>query len=622
MKDDSRRQAILDRVAQLSASLPKRTTRKDRKRLAKPPESQVAPMVTASQKPGHPYPSSSPVLDRPYLHISGRRHVPKLVDANRFPFLRIKKPQSPLIGALIRRASRLREKRAIRTVELEKVIDLGKEEDEWDKILDHEFNTKSPGSSWAQESSEALNEIRRRHEAVLAKRISTAKQMTIIVEKEEALALKEELELEKGKQSGGRRNNPAVGGRKDGDSTGDMHTPAGSTRSGVSSIKEHRTDTLRYTKPHEHSWDTLTRSRSTSYSPGEGPSTHPERPPTNIADQNIGTDDNKAVLLNSSLQGGHSSAAHPFKSIANVYDVRNSKRPRVAGFRRLQQREGSRLISNRSRAHRRPTVLRKDLWPLASDPRSTDQEANRRMRSQVRQFSASKRLQENNATSIPSAFDAQTKPRSQAAPGTLQIVHDISRQSTDGHRPSDSNSKTARTVIRRRASIRIRRFRYDGVGGQKDRLSESPTHAGDASPRIRRLQYDGVEGQRNRPSESPTHAGDVSFRIRRLEYDGVKSRDNRLSQSPTHAGEARKLERAQEMAERHQRGEAVTVRQHLKRDVPLNKPQRTEKSVESRDGDAESADVIVRNRVGAPVVRKVSKPSSLQDTTNDISKPE
>ena len=196
--------------------MPRSFVKERKKPQPEPPKPNVAPRApaskTASKQQSRSYPSRSPVLERPYLQISGRRHVPTLVDANRFPFLRIKKPQSPLIGALIRRAARLREKRQLQRVRFEKEIRLGKEEDEWDRLLGLEFGLSEPRQSWKDESAEVLRETKKRHDAAVERKISIAREMTIIVEKEKALALHEKMEKKNQKPSGRRRLRTADGG--------------------------------------------------------------------------------------------------------------------------------------------------------------------------------------------------------------------------------------------------------------------------------------------------------------------------------------------------------------------------------------------------------------------------
>ncbi|KAL9130185.1 MAG: hypothetical protein Q9217_001579 [Psora testacea] len=134
-----------------------------------------------------------PLLERPYLHLSGRRHIPKLVNACRFPFLRIKKPQPAQLSRMIRDSIETRENRIRRSQELQTQIEIAKEEDEWDDILSRELGvSKIAGEgSWTTAPHDALGDIKQAHERVLKKRMEMAARMADIVEKEVALAAEE-----------------------------------------------------------------------------------------------------------------------------------------------------------------------------------------------------------------------------------------------------------------------------------------------------------------------------------------------------------------------------------------------------------------------------------------------
>ena len=137
----------------------------------------------------------TPVLARPYANVSGHRHIPKLVNANRFPILRICKPQSPVITGLIRHSIRSREKRLARSLQMVQNIRMGMDEDAWDCIIRAEFGLLEPGGSWTIESASALAEIKRQHYAAVEKRKRISQQMTTIVEEEKALAQAERAKL-------------------------------------------------------------------------------------------------------------------------------------------------------------------------------------------------------------------------------------------------------------------------------------------------------------------------------------------------------------------------------------------------------------------------------------------
>ena len=161
------------------------------------PNLQQPRVITPDPVPDQQQPHFTPVLARPYPQISGPRHIPVLVNANQFPFLRIKKPQSPLIGALIRHSIRSREKSLAWSSQLEQNISLGEDEDVWDEILRADFGLLEEGVSWTDESHTAHREIKTKHIADAQKKRRIARQMTIIVEKEKALAQEERAELRK-----------------------------------------------------------------------------------------------------------------------------------------------------------------------------------------------------------------------------------------------------------------------------------------------------------------------------------------------------------------------------------------------------------------------------------------
>ena len=158
------------------------------------------------------------VLDRPYLKLSGRRHVPRLGCANGLPFLRIKKPQPPLLGRIFKykilRKARWFEKLKQMDTELVRA-DL---EDRWDSLV---ASVKKDGSephlpkvkrfdgwkwlsrepSWKMAIEVSIAWLNRRKASDGQERIKLAKRMTEIIWKEQALADKEEMERKKVKSA-------------------------------------------------------------------------------------------------------------------------------------------------------------------------------------------------------------------------------------------------------------------------------------------------------------------------------------------------------------------------------------------------------------------------------------
>ncbi|KZF22313.1 hypothetical protein L228DRAFT_283474 [Xylona heveae TC161] len=145
--------------------------------------------------PPAPYPGASPVLSRPYKQISGRRHIPVLVNANGFPILRFKKPQSPFLSRILRQKITQRHRRVERMHALESMMQLANEEDEWDSLLQAQHGISlMPESKWTREILFALMNTRevlkQQYEAIGA----LSARMLDIVEKEKELAAQEKAE--------------------------------------------------------------------------------------------------------------------------------------------------------------------------------------------------------------------------------------------------------------------------------------------------------------------------------------------------------------------------------------------------------------------------------------------
>lgn len=141
-------------------------------------------------------------MDRPYLALSGRRHVPTLVNANRVPFLRLKKPQSPYISRIIRNIIETRERRLALAERLIDQISITQTEDEWDAILFTEFGLEdnASGCSWSHEVQLALDENRQLQTKAVQRRVDIAARMHSIVEQEKQLAVEEHRNIQKEKR--------------------------------------------------------------------------------------------------------------------------------------------------------------------------------------------------------------------------------------------------------------------------------------------------------------------------------------------------------------------------------------------------------------------------------------
>ena len=130
-------------------------------------------------------------MDRPFPNLSGRRHVPKLVNANRIPFLRFKRPQSPFVSRIIRDTAKTRERRSLIAMELDRQIPAALAEDGWDRILFDKFGLKDEGMSWSHEIKLAHKENHSLQAIAIERRINIAARMQQIVDQEKQLAVEE-----------------------------------------------------------------------------------------------------------------------------------------------------------------------------------------------------------------------------------------------------------------------------------------------------------------------------------------------------------------------------------------------------------------------------------------------
>ncbi len=140
------------------------------------------------------------MLDRPYHDLSGRRQVPKLVNANRVPFLRVKKPQSPYVSRIIRNTVKTREKRIALSARLAEQIPIAQTEDKWDDIIFKVFGLEEvTGSAWSHELHQAIHENQNLQTSAIQKRADLSARMHSIVEQEKMLAAEEEQLMKKEK---------------------------------------------------------------------------------------------------------------------------------------------------------------------------------------------------------------------------------------------------------------------------------------------------------------------------------------------------------------------------------------------------------------------------------------
>ncbi|KAF2691337.1 hypothetical protein K458DRAFT_287291 [Lentithecium fluviatile CBS 122367] len=193
----------------LISSLPPRLTRPRPIRLPRPPS---APSTT--KHPLAVLPPDRAVLNvRPYAKTSGPRHVPILAAANGIPFLRLTKPQPPALSRVLRqKLDRKIERFHLRTLLLNYWVPIGRQEDEWDAILEREcgfrdenepeegWNGEGNGRSgavaempvkWADAMLAAIQENVQAYEKEIQTDKRTVEKMMAIVDAEMELAKRE-----------------------------------------------------------------------------------------------------------------------------------------------------------------------------------------------------------------------------------------------------------------------------------------------------------------------------------------------------------------------------------------------------------------------------------------------
>ena len=169
--------------------------------LEEPPSSTQAQTIQADKAPkiyAAPYPGAARTLDRPYQNLSGRRHVPILVNANRVPILRIKKPQPPFLSRIIRDTVKTRNHRILRGERLANELPIAQDEDEWDHNLRKLAGLDSRNllePRWHHEIKRAIDDNNQLRVGAIQKRAEVSAELHAIVEKEKALAQEEKLRL-------------------------------------------------------------------------------------------------------------------------------------------------------------------------------------------------------------------------------------------------------------------------------------------------------------------------------------------------------------------------------------------------------------------------------------------
>ena len=138
----------------------------------------------------------SSVLDRPYLNISGRRHIPRLKNANRLPILMIGKPQSPTLSGIIRSKTANRLKWMRNSAAAKENKSFCEDEDQWDRLLatdfGEDFRIERSEDKWIDAIETGLKSMDAKAAKEVKKSRAVAAKMARIVEEETKLALEEQ----------------------------------------------------------------------------------------------------------------------------------------------------------------------------------------------------------------------------------------------------------------------------------------------------------------------------------------------------------------------------------------------------------------------------------------------
>ncbi|KAL2828901.1 hypothetical protein BDW59DRAFT_39249 [Aspergillus cavernicola] len=132
------------------------------------------------------HPDTRPILSRPRPVVSGRRHVPVLVNARGVPFLRIKKPQPKNLSCALRTKLDRRWKMIERRDKMLSEVRLGKAEDYWDSLTAGEEKV-----TWASAAETAWDDARCWIQKTDRKNKALAESMWKVVLAERKLAEKE-----------------------------------------------------------------------------------------------------------------------------------------------------------------------------------------------------------------------------------------------------------------------------------------------------------------------------------------------------------------------------------------------------------------------------------------------
>ena len=133
------------------------------------------------------HPDATPILSRPRPVVSGKRRVPRFVNARGIPMLRIKKPQPRVLSGIIRSKLTRRERWVNRENELAVDILFTQDEENWDGLT-----VPRDPVPWTKEVWEALQQTKQTIRNNDMKNSKMAKEMWDVVLRERELAAKED----------------------------------------------------------------------------------------------------------------------------------------------------------------------------------------------------------------------------------------------------------------------------------------------------------------------------------------------------------------------------------------------------------------------------------------------
>ncbi|KAL3450985.1 hypothetical protein BJX65DRAFT_304402 [Aspergillus insuetus] len=137
------------------------------------------------------HPDTTPILSRPRPVVSGRRHVPFLVNACGVPFLRIKKPQPLNLSRVIHRKIVQRWRLVQHRERLMHELYFAEDEDDWDSLtIGFEQET------WYNAVRDSYDDTVNKIQAIDDKNIARSEAMWEVVLAERELAIKEKLATE------------------------------------------------------------------------------------------------------------------------------------------------------------------------------------------------------------------------------------------------------------------------------------------------------------------------------------------------------------------------------------------------------------------------------------------